>query len=417
MKKNMFSFCIGIGFIVFGCVLIFLPNLVYSWILDLSLLYCFIQILYLCYLIFKERRWIDVLYAILTLGFFIILDLHAHFPEWIIRVSFGAYCLLVSSATLMQFIINVRYHIEHRLFLCFYWIVYAILGLFLLFTPNFNTDLLLRFFGLYFILLGLRNAHDWYDMNNVDVKYQWSRKFRLMLPPQICVLLPDWSLSIINKKIEEGKEFSLTKRKTKEDTLLKVMVHVGPQGFQKIGHISFAYDNMVYSYGNYDASTYHLSQTLGEGVYFNVEMQTYIENMNEIEKNSVFEYGIRISDKQKERIEQKLEDLKANSYRWYCPIEANDGYDDFKTYESDYASRLHYRTHAKFYKIRSGKFKAYWALGDNCATFTDIVLGTLGSDVLSIRGITSPGTYFDYLEKEYSKPNSPVIYRTIHLRK
>ena len=38
-----------------------------------------------------------------------------------------------------------------------------------------------------------------------------------------------------------------------------------------------------------------------------------------------------------------------------------DGYDHFSQYEMDYPSRLHYRTGAKLYKVKSGKFHIYWA--------------------------------------------------------
>ena len=79
-----------------------------------------------------------------------------------------------------------------------------------------------------------------------------------------------------------------------------------------------------------------------------------------------------------------------------------------------YTSRLHYRTGAKLYKVKGGKFHIYWALGDTCASFTDLVLGTLGADVLSIRGIISPGTYLDWLQKEYLKKNSPIVFRRIY---
>ncbi len=132
------------------------------------------------------------------------------------------------------------------------------------------------------------------------------------------------------------------------------------------------------------------------------------------ENNSIFEYGIYTTSKQNEMIEKEIEKIRQNGYRWYTKIEKEDGYDRFSEYEMDYPSRLHYRTGAKLYKVKSGKFHIYWALGDNCASFTDLVLGTLGADVLSIRGIISPGTYLDWLQKEYLKKNSPIVFRRIY---
>ena len=115
------------------------------------------------------------------------------------------------------------------------------------------------------------------------------------------------------------------------------------------------------------------------------------------------------------RLEDALTNVRTSQQReQFLKQYTEDGYDRFSEYEMDYPSRLHYRTGAKLYKVKSGKFHIYWALGDNCASFTDLVLGTLGADVLSIRGIISPGTYLDWLQKEYLKKNSPVVFRCIY---
>lgn len=113
-------------------------------------------------------------------------------------------------------------------------------------------------------------------------------------------------------------------------------------------------------------------------------------------------------------MDRELDELVNNSYRWYCQLERSKNPSVLDKLESDYPSRLHYRTGAKFYKIKKGKFKTYWAMGENCVLFSDQILGSVGADVLSIRGIITPGTYFDYLQKEYLKENSPVVSCTIH---
>ena len=109
-----------------------------------------------------------------------------------------------------------------------------------------------------------------------------------------------------------------------------------------------------------------------------------------------------------------IQNLRDSSYRWYTRIEREDGYLHFRDYESDYGCRLHYRTGAKFYKIRKGRFKTYWVLGENCVVFADLMLGLIGADILSMRGVITPGTYFDYLQEEYEKENSPVVSCVIH---
>ena len=58
------------------------------------------------------------------------------------------------------------------------------------------------------------------------------------------------------------------------------------------------------------------------------------------ENNSIFEYGIQIKKEQEALIEQELEAFKNNSYRWYCKIEREYGYDRFNEYKENYPSRL-----------------------------------------------------------------------------
>ena len=235
-----------------------------------------------------------------------------------------------------------------------------------------------------------------------------------MLPPALSAILPDWFLKQINSSMKKGEPVILREQKTSAVPQLQVMVHVGPKGFQKIGHISFAYKGVVYSYGNYDSDSFRLNGTIGDGVFFNVAVEDYIPNMMQVENNTIFEYGILLDKEQEEAVEKELHALRDNAYRWYTRIERADGYDQFARFEMDYPSRLHFRSGAKMYKFKSGKFRTYWALGDNCAAFTDVALGALGADVLNIRGIISPGTYLDFLQTEYLRPGSPVITRTIH---
>ena len=44
---------------------------------------------------------------------------------------------------------------------------------------------------------------------------------------------------------------------------------------------------------------------------------------------------------------------------------------------SDYASRLYQVTKAKFYKVKSGKFKNYFVLGSNCCRLADNIVGKM----------------------------------------
>lgn len=414
MHEVWMSVVTGFILIISGLFCVCIPNRIFSLILNLSVIYFLINTVYLLYLFSKKRKKIDLLFAFLSLLFVLFLMEYRQFPEWIIRVMFATYCLLIGISCTVQVGIHYINGMKGSFFFLLLGIVYIGLGLFLLWSNMVTTDRLLQFFGLYFMILGVQYLHDSWQSVQPEKKYRWKRSFRIMIPPIFAVFIPDRVIQGINAYLQEGKTIDLSEYKSDQEPQLKVMVHVGPDGFQKIGHICFAYKDLVYSYGNYDAQSFHLMQTLGDGVFFNVELNQYIANAMRAENNSIFEYGIYLEPKEQALVERELRKLQANSYRWYCELEKTGDYDHFYQYAQDYPCRLHYRTGAKFYKIKQGKFKTYWVCGDNCASFIDWILGQLGSDVLSIRGIITPGSYFEFLETEYMKKSSPVVYRKVH---
>ena len=413
-KDAITDFFLGFTFIIVGCFMIFIPNGIFSLILTTALCISMINGVFLLVRYYKQKNFGDLLFGLISLIFVVMLFRHHLLPQWIIRTTFGAYCLISTVACVIQMIINYLNRMRTSFFSSLLTICYLVLGLFLLFNPNFSSELLMRFFGLYTIVLGVRYLNDGVEGINPLTKIKWKRKIRITLPTVLCALIPDWALTAINTYLDREQEYELDMQKNPEPTHVKVMVHVGPYGFQKVGHISFSYRGLVYSYGNYDSESFRWNQTLGDGVFFKVPFEHYIQNMMTAENNSIFEFGIKTTPQQDEAIEEIIKKFEDRSYRWYCQIERNDGYGEFDRYKMDYPSRLHYRTGAKFYKLKKGQFRIYWALGDNCALFVDKFLGALGADVLSIRGMISPGTYLEWLQGEYYKKNSPVVSLKVH---
>jgi hypothetical protein len=109
---------------------------------------------------------------------------------------------------------------------------------------------------------------------------------------------------------------------------------------------------------------------------------------------------------------KRLDLIKKDVYEWrpLSQIYDNKGY-------NDYASRLYNATKAKFYKFRKGKFKTYFVLNTNCVQLADELLGTSGIDLLSINGLITPGTYYDYFNREFRRKNSIVVSKEIYLNK
>lgn len=361
----------------------------------------------------KQSRRSELIFGLLAIGFAAVLLFNAQLPEWIIRVTFGWYCFGVAICLFVQICIHYSNHVKIRLSSVLFCIIYALLSAVLLFTRIVNSEMLFRLFGIYFLLLagrmfiGLINVH--------NTSYSWKRRFHIGLPMVLGTLLPDAALKKINEKVRNGESVELDSIKKDTPAKLKAIVHIGEDGFQKVGHFTFSWKGMVYSYGNYDAQSERFFTMIGDGVYFTVPEELYFPNLVKHEHNTLFEYTIQTTPEQDEKIEQQLKELHDRSIRWYCQYERMGIAGKLKAWmEKDYPSRLHYRTGAKFYKLKRGSFKTYWVAGDNCVLFSDVILGSVGAGVLSLRGIVTPGSYYDYLEGEYQKENSPVIERKIH---
>ena len=65
------------------------------------------------------------------------------------------------------------------------------------------------------------------------------------------------------------------------------------------------------------------------------------------------------------------------------------------------------------YKVSRGQFKYYFVMGQNCVKYADHLLKASGfPGVMS--GVISPGTYYDYLTKEYNSATGVVITRDVY---
>lgn len=71
-------------------------------------------------------------------------------------------------------------------------------------------------------------------------------------------------------------------------------------------------------------------------------------------------------------------------------------------------------TQAKLFKFTRSKFKTYFVLSMNCVLLADTIIGKAGTDILSAKGFITSGTYQEYLDKEFAKPNSIVISKAMY---
>lgn len=365
----------------------------------------------------KMRRSGDfsvLIRAFLSMSASVFLIWYQEIPMWLMVVLFGAYMLLYGTAFLIQWWLYRQDEVKGR-FLMFLMMIgfYVVGGIFLL-SPSLAMDDMLILFGIYCLMLALTYFRDGLDALSSKTKSRMKRKVRFTMPAIICALVPAKALNDINEYLKDEDDYEIDDHKDEEKGDLDIYVHVTDSGFGLLGHMDIGFEGMILSYGNYDTDSYRLNSIIGDGVFYLAPEEATVETYLMVEKNNLFVYGLRLDEEQKAQIREAINRIVAQGYRWQTKIEREDGFSHPQDYESDFPSRLVCKTNARFYKFRDGRFKTYFALGSNCVLLADSVIGRLGTDILSMRGIISPGTYQDYLEKEYRKKDSMVISRRFY---
>lgn len=352
--------------------------------------------------------------SLLSIVASVILIWYQGVPQWLMVVLFGGYMLVYATACLMQWWLYRLDHVKGRLLLFFTALVLYVVGGIFLLSPSLTMDDMLILFGIYFILLGITYLRDSFESLSSKTKNKVKRKIRITLPAIVCAVIPAKTLNDINAYLKDNEDYEYDDHSQEETPDLEVYVHVTDNGFGLLGHMDIGFEGTLISYGNYDVESYKLNSVIGDGVFFLSPIASTIENYLSVEKNNLFVYGLKLNEQQKDEIRQTINHIVAKGYRWHTKIERENGFDHPQDYQEDYPSRLVYKTGAKFYKFRSGRFKTYFALGSNCVLLADSIIGRLGTDVLSMRGIITPGTYLDYLDKEYHKKDSMVVTRRFY---
>ena len=352
--------------------------------------------------------------SLLSIVASVILIWYQGVPQWLMVVLFGGYMLVYATACLMQWWLYRLDHVKGRLLLFFTALVLYVVGGIFLLSPSLTMDDMLILFGIYFILLGITYLRDSFESLSSKTKNKVKRKIRITLPAIVCAVIPAKTLNDINAYLKDNEDYEYDDHSQEETPDLEVYVHVTDNGFGLLGHMDIGFEGTLISYGNYDVESHKLNSVIGDGVFFLSPIASTIENYLSVEKNNLFVYGLKLNEQQKDEIRQTINHIVAKGYRWHTKIERENGFDHPQDYQEDYPSRLVYKTGAKFYKFRSGRFKTYFALGSNCVLLADSIIGRLGTDVLSMRGIITPGTYLDYLDKEYHKKGSMVVTRRFY---
>ncbi len=344
----------------------------------------------------------------------------------IFSMGFGLYMILSGAVKSVQFWLYERDKVRGRLLMLLLALLSFGLGFFLILRPQLNIFTVIYMIGFYLLAFGITHLGDLFrtlgKSNNGEKRH---RGFRVTLPIGIAILIPYSLVRKVNDLLDDEKLSEKEKRRkerfpaaagdldTKPD--MEVFVHVSPIGFSRFGHVDVWFDGMVLTYGCYNERTQRLLRAFGDGNLILTEQRDkYLAFCCYENKKTIYAFGLKLTQEQKDNVRREIGLLLPLVEPFYPDSQLADmGKLPMQPYK-DYASRLYRVTGSRFFKFISGKFASYFSMGTNCVLLADTLIGAAGRDIISITGVVTPGTYYDYLNRQFQIKNSNVISRRIY---
>ena len=371
----------------------------------------------------KPRQWRRFFEAAASMALGAAMLFFPLLPQVIVPELFAGYLLLNRCVKLVDCVLIIRTKSEKLLLSVIPCIAYFVFGGILAFSPLYYLKAVLIIIGIYGVLFGITYIFDFVrSIVPEPAKNKAKRYLRISLPIFLAAFLPHTVLTKLNRylMIQQNSvdDFEdVTQKKIDGDPDIEIFIHVASDGFCMIGHSDVAIDGELIAYGNYDESSSSPIAT-GDGVLIIAQKESYIPFCLEHNKTTIFSFGIRLNKEQKEAVRERVREIKSQLVAWDPPKQAAQKAGDLQKANecNDFSSCLVEKTGAKLYKFTKGRFKKYFVLSTNCVLLVDSIICKAGTDILSLSGIISPGTLYEYLESQFLRKDSMVVTRHVYQR-
>lgn len=333
-------------------------------------------------------------------------------------IIFGIYLLCHALIQLINFVIYQLNHVKGRIRIFIRFIVLLVLSLCLILKPNENMKYAGIIIGIYLLFYGVINITDFIsEVTPQKVSNKIKMKIRFPLPIFLTAFIPQQLLNVINEAVEIKHDESLLNAKKKDESPdLEVIIHLANTGTASFGHVEIAFEDKIYSYGNYDRHSRKFFDGFGDGVICIADKDAYIEYQVTMRDRYLVSFGLKLNDAQKEKVRERVQKLVTeNTIPYYSDVQLYEmGLIEKKKFR-DMSSELYKLANAEYRKFIAGKHKTFFIMKTNCVMVAETILRSIGSFVPE-NGVLSPGTYYEYLNGEFKKQNTNVISRTIYTK-
>ena len=364
----------------------------------------------------RFTQLVDVIFWIVLIIIAVINDkmFYAFFPR-----AVGIWIMLHALVKIIVLYIKISDHLSGWLRSLIFLCGDLFMAFVLLFMPYRFAWLVNMVMGCYFIIYGSNMLLDFIREILPSRSTDTMNQQRLAVPPFLAAIIPPALMRFILEKDKEDREredFEAIKKDIPID--LEVFVHLAPGGPAMLGHVDIAYQGYLLSYGCYDPHRRRLFGGMGDGVVLLADKDEYIYNCLKNENKVLVCFGIAFNDKQKQSFQDTLCEMLANLSEFECDEQLKQKNRAYSGACDDYLSRVTRNvSNARYFKYRDGKFKTFFVLSTNCVFFTTHLLSAVGLNLFDISGIISPGSYFDFLNKQFKSDKSFVISRCIYTKR
>lgn len=409
---------LGFYALMFATGILFFFNDYISWVVlyILVIISCFVEPFHIImnYVFdLKTCTKVDLLNLILHILFGVVI---IAMPEMFMRftiVFYGWWLLLEAWICFVNFHVIRQDRLKGGVTQFLKGLFNLLFGFFFVLGPSITEkgSLLTLIAGFYFLFYGFISFIQCLRLNHPDSLLAKKTNWTFSLPVLVNAFLPIRTyVSIRAMQRQEG----IRPQHKKEKVDLEVFIYLKGSGFEQLGHVDIAYGDTIYSYGCHDPKTWKLGGTLGDGVLIQVDRKRFLQQGVDENGKVILGYGIRLNEKEKEMLEDRISSLLARSTPWLPVAEQNIALHKNVYEPMDYPSRVFRSTGANFYKFQQGKFKTYFVASTNCVLLADELIRCKDLRLIDLGGFVTPGAYLSFLNNEYLLKKGTVVSRTLY---
>lgn len=356
----------------------------------------------------RDEHRPSLFHALLMLGFAVFLTIHPVFIVSSASLVFAIWILINAIAKYIYAYQLQKTKSRGTMMVLLQGILYSLFALSIFSDPAGGAISLSWLLGLYCLVHAFFALTDAVrELLGTDLDGKRVRQHIRFKPSVLLTaLLPMQLLRILDDPNEEAEIQKWTRQETAFENAqpnLEIFLHLGKNVAFGMGHVDIALDGKTYSFGNYDSSSNRLFGAFSDGVFFRAERDPYLNYVLTHQKRRLIGYGVVLSDVQKAAVLDAINEFLYQSKQWYPSAE-----------KTPVPKIMEQEAHAEFFKIGYGPFKTYNVLTTNCVAVANILSGSGGVDLMNPQGIITPGTYSEFLDRQFLRKKSIVVSRTVY---